>query len=598
MEPDGIGRKLVAILVADAVGYSRLMGGDEEATLRTLTTHRQIFFQCIESHRGRVVNAPGDSLLAEFGSVVDAINCAIQTQQELAQRNGGLPENRRLQFRIGINLGDVMQDGNDLYGEGINIAARLESLSEPGGICLSGSVIDSIGGRLNLECEFLGEQNLKNIGQPVRAYRVRGPGGAGNDEGAIPMAECSPKGSPQEQALALPDKPSIAVLPFENMSGDPEQSYFSDGISEDLITDLARNPGLFVIASDSSFSFKNRPSGVREVGRELGVRYVLEGSVRKSEKRVRITAQLIEATTGMHLWAERYDRELEDIFALQDEIIKQIVTALEIQLVEGEQAHVRRDKVRNLEAYFTTLKAREHIYSFTESGSAQARKLLEKAITLDPEFALSHVALAYVYALEVRTGRSKLIQNSMEKSFELAKKALELDDELPLAHSLLAHLNLFSRRHDAAVEEAQRAVALLPNGADANAILADVLAYSGRAQEAINRIEQAMRLSPMYPDWYLSVLAHANFQTQNYEKAISVLTEYMRRHPPHVTPRAHLTVCYGALGRDGEARTQAEKILEDNPDFLLRPWSLRAIPYKNSADFDFYVGHLRKAGLK
>ncbi|MBI3304547.1 MAG: hypothetical protein HYZ72_20990, partial [Deltaproteobacteria bacterium] len=352
-------RKLTAILSADVQGYSRLMGQDEEATIRTLTAYREVMATLIRQYRGRVVDSPGDNLLAEFASVVDAVQCAVEIQQALKARNTELPLERKMEFRLGLNVGDVVVEGERLYGDGVNIAARLENLAEPGGICISGTVYDQVETKLALEYEHLGEQTVKNIVKPVRVYRVRmEPPSPGQPQGVAPTIS--------QPGLPLPDKPSLAVLPFVNLSSDPEQEYFSDGMTEDLITDLSKLSGLFVIARNSVFTYKGKAVKVEEVGRELGVRYVLEGSVRRADDRVRITAQLVDATTGYHLWAERYDRELKDIFALQDEITQKIVFALKVKLTKEEQERFRRYPTDNLEAYDSFLHGLEYFYRYTK----------------------------------------------------------------------------------------------------------------------------------------------------------------------------------------------------------------------------------------
>src|SRR5712691_2392645 len=422
-------RKLTAILSADVKGYSRLMGADEVATIRTLTVYREVMGALIQQHRGRVVDAPGDNLLAEFASVVDAVQCAVRTQQELKTRNVDLPPDRRMEFRIGINLGDVIVEGERIYGDGVNIAARLEGLAEAGGLCISGTVYDQVKTKLSLDYEELGAQVVKNIAEPVRVYRVhleprpaapavRQPKrlmatswrklalaalglvlilGGGVTVWHLTFRRPAPAGGlPSERAAALPlpEKPSIAVLPFVNMSGDPEQEYFSDGMTEDLITDLSKLSGLFVIARNSVFTYKGKAVKPEQVSRELGVRYVLEGSVRKAGDRVRITAQLVEATTGYHRWADRYDRDLKDIFAVQEEISRKIVAALAVQLTPGEQARLGRKYTENLEAYDAYLRGREYLTRYTQETNGQARQMFEKAIALDPTFALAYALLS------------------------------------------------------------------------------------------------------------------------------------------------------------------------------------------------------------
>jgi TolB-like protein/class 3 adenylate cyclase len=428
-------RKLSAIFSADVAGYSRLMGEDEAATVRTLEAYKEIMFSLIKQHRGRVIDSPGDNLLAEFASVVDAVQCAVAVQKELQARNADLPENRRMQFRIGINLGDVIEEGERIYGDGVNIAARLESCADPGGICVSKTAFDHIESKLPLGYEFLGEQQVKNIARPVGAYRVlMDPrvtvAGVKEKKHPVPVWRKkkmlaaafaaliviigaafwnfywrTPKIEPasiEKMAYPLPDKPSIAVLPFDNMSGDTDQEYFSDGLVEEIITALSKVPQLFVIARNSTFSYKGKPVKESQIAEELGVRYVLEGSVRKEGERVRITAQLIDALKGHHLWAERYDRDLKDVFALQDEITMNILTALQVRLTEGEVAHISAKGTRKLEAYLKVLQARGPFYTITKEGLAQARRLCEEAIEIDPDYAAAYVYLGSTQQCPVR----------------------------------------------------------------------------------------------------------------------------------------------------------------------------------------------------
>ncbi|MBW1677450.1 MAG: adenylate/guanylate cyclase domain-containing protein, partial [Deltaproteobacteria bacterium] len=457
MTQEGFKRKLSAILSADVKGYSRLMGEDEEATIRTLKGYRELIAERTEKHRGRVVDSPGDNVLTEFGSVVDAVRCAVEIQEELKVRNTELPENRQMKFRIGVNLGDVIEDEKRLYGDGVNIAARVEGLAEGGGICISGSAYEQVRNKLTLGYEYLGEHTVKNIEQPVKVYRVlMEPEAAGKVIGeerptprrwrraviaavvvvilvagalAIWNFYLRPPFEPasvEKMAFPLPDKPSLAVLPFANMSGDPEQEYFSDGITEEIITGLSKVPRLFVIARNSTFTYKGKPVKVQQVAEELGVRYVLEGSVRKAKDRVRITAQLVDAQTGHHLWAERYNKELKDIFALQDEITIKIITALEVKLTEGEQALVAGGGTDNLDAYLKILQARDLKRHQNIENNHKARRLAEEAIKLDPDYAQAYRWLSGTHVIDVWLDSTKSPRESLRKAIELAKKALSL----------------------------------------------------------------------------------------------------------------------------------------------------------------------------
>jgi adenylate cyclase len=487
-------RKLTAILSADVKGYSRLMGEDEEATIRTLTSYRAVMTSLIQRHRGRVVDSPGDNLLAEFASVVDAVCCAVEIQRDLHDKNAALPPERRMEFRIGLNVGDVIVEGERLYGDGVNIAARLEALAEGGGICLSGTVYDQVENKLSFDYEYMGEQVVKNIAKPVRVYRVRLEA-----EALATALEKDKVLSPlPPSALPLPDKPSILVLPFINMSNDPDQEYFSDGITEDITTDLSKISSLLVISRNSAFTYKGKAAKAQDISREMGVRYVLEGSVRKAGGRIRITAQLIDATTNHHLWSERYDRPLQDIFALQDEIVQKIVTTLKLQLTLQEQGWIMRKHTDDLEAYDTFLRGMEYYSRFTQEANVQARQMFEKALSLDPQYTEACAWLGGTYWMEW-VFRWSADPQTLEHALMLAQKAVALDDSLPFAHSLLSADYALKQQYDQAIAEGERAIALDPNNADSYAAQAQTLLYTGRPEEAQRAVEQAMRLNPRYP---------------------------------------------------------------------------------------------------
>jgi len=582
MVPEILHRKLTAILSADVKGYSRLMGEDETGTVRTLTAYRELTSNLISKHRGRIVDSPGDNLLAEFGSVVDAVQCAVQIQRELRGRNTELPESRRMEFRVGINLGDVIVEGERIYGDGVNIAARVEGLAEGGGICVSGAVYDSIENKVALEWEYLGEQAVKNIKKPVRVYRVRmpdeeAPGDVGGD-------------------LKLLDKPSIGVLPFVNISGDPEQEYFSDGITEDLITDLSKISGLFVIARHSVFTYKGKVVRVDQVGRELGVRHVLEGSVRKAGSRVRITAQLVDTRTGGHLWAERYDRELKDIFDLQDEVTQKIVSALAVKLTKGDEDRLAGRYTDNLEAYDYALRGAEYYSRFTKEASAQAREMFQKAIQLDPDYALAYSRLGLTY-LHEWTHRWSQDPQLLERAFELAQKAIALDDTLPEAHRVLGDVYLWRKQHEEAIAELEMAIALNPNYADAIAGLGDVLNHAGNPEEAIRLVEKAMRLNPHHHVWYFYVLGLSYISTERYEKAVEILKRGLMRNPDFMIIHLLLAGIYAEASRMEEARVELKEVLRISPDFSLEVLKEMA-PFKDQARLDRFAEALRKAGLR
>ena len=632
MNSQTVNRKLSAILSSDVKEYSRLMSQDELGTIRTLTAYKEAMSSIIEQYKGRVVDSQGDNLLAEFASVVDAVNSAVEIQRELAERNAELPFGRRMEFRIGINLGDVVEDDDRIYGDGVNIAARMESLAEGGGVCISGTVYDQVKNKLGLEYEYLGEQSVKNIEQPVRVYRVLSfPGAAAHRvvkakstaqktwrnlvmaiaavlicvAGAALIRqyfmrpELPPKETVSEKktAIALPAQPSIAVLPFVNMSDDPKQDYFSDGLTEDIITGLSKIPRLFVIARNSVFTYKGQPVKIRQVGRELGVQYVLEGSVRKAGNRVRITAQLVNAETGGHLWAESYDRDLKDIFALQDEITEMILISLEVRLTEGEQARIWRKGTENRKAYEITLKALESYRLMTKDGNEHARQLYRQAAALDPKYPVPVVGMSYTHWTDVIYGWSKSPGKSISQSVELAQRALALDESLADTHVLLGNIFLMKRQYDPAIQALEKAVALNPNGADVNALLGLMLRYLGWPEEAVERLEKAIRLNPIPPAWYLYNLGDAYRLAGRYEEAVASFKKAIDVNPDHLLAWIYLSATYGQMGREQEARAAADKVLQASRKFLVEPYA-RRLPYRNQDDVTNLIAALHKAGLK
>ena len=532
MATEDFKRKLTAILSADVKGYSRLMGEDDQATVSTITAYRGVITEVVEKHRGRVVDSPGDNILAEFDSVIDAVSSAVETQEELRIRNAELPEDRRMEFRIGVNLGDVIHEEERIYGDGVNVAARVESLAEAGGICVSGTVFDQIESKLPLGYEYLGEQSVKNIVKPVRVYKVlMEPEAVGKVIGeerleprrglkvalavvtalllivgailiwrtAFPPVQVA---SVEKMAFPLPDRPSIAVLPFDNLSQDPKQEYFSDGLTEEIISTLSKVPKLFVIARNSTFTYKGKPVKVQQVAEELGVRYVLEGSVRRAGDKIRITAQLIDALSGNHLWADKYDRNLDDIFAIQDEITKRIITAMQVKLTEGEQARAVARGTDNLEAYLKHLQANELLHQINIESNALARQLAEEAIALDPEYAMAYKALGQSHMLDIWLGTTKSRKASMAKAMELVHKAIVLDDSFAEAHALLGYLYTMTRQYDKGIAEAEKAVALNPNSAESHMRLGKTLSFAGRWEESIPEYKKAIRLNPIPQNIY------------------------------------------------------------------------------------------------
>jgi adenylate cyclase len=576
-------RRLAAIFAADVVGYSRLIGADEEGTLARLKAHRRELIDLkIADHQGRIVKTTGDGVLAEFASPVKAVRCAIDVQYGMAERNAGVPQEQRIEFRIGINLGDVIvEDDGDIYGDGVNVAARLENIAEPGAVYISRTVRDFVDGTPELVLEDLGERELKNIARLVQVFRIAPPQ-------AVGAAQAGPP--------AVPHKPSIAVLPFTNMSGDAEQEYFSDGISEDLITDLSKISGLFIIARNSTFAYKGRSVKVQEIGRDLGVRFVLEGSIRKAGNRVRITAQLIDAGSGGHLWAERFDRELTDIFATQDEVVEKIVAALAVNLTQGEAQRLRRRGTASVEAYETWLRARELLSRSTREAIAQAKAMYRRAIEIDPNFAAPHAGLSLATISDYVSDWAADPEEALDEAERWARRALELDDQEPVSHMALGNVMLWRRNHDGALDECRRMIALDPNFAQGHSATGLALMYAGRAAEALEAFAIAKRLDPHSPSIVLHFVAQANFSLGRYEAAAEHLLERIARTPATDSSRMLLAACYGHRSRAEEARAVWAEMLKINPDFSLAQRA-RVLPYKEPRDFQRIADGLAKAGL-
>ena len=627
MTQKGFKRKLTAILSADVIGYSRLMRDDEEATVLDMAAHRALITVIIQQYRGRVVDSPGDNILAEFASVVDAVNGAIHIQEEIQKRQADTFKERRMQFRIGINLGDVIEEDDAIYGDGINIAARVEGLAAANGIAISETVYEHIKDKLSLGYQYLGEQKVKNIPDPVRVYRLltdpqdagkmthKEKPEAGKKRRAVfgvlaviflvagmlaiwhyhlrPLNQIT---SVEKMTLSLPDKPSIAVLPFDNLSGDSEQDYFSDGITEDLIVDLSKISGLFVIARNSAFIYKNKPVKIAQVGQELGVRYILQGSVRRQDDRIRITAQLVDSTTEGHIWAQRYDRNLKDIFSLQDDVTQKIVAALALKLTENEQKRLVSRYTDNIEAYDLYLRGLEYFSRLTKESNIQAQEMLNKAIDLDPDFAAAYALLGLAYSQEWTQGWS---QNSqpLERAFDLAKKAIRLDDSLPAGYAILGEVYLHKRKHEKAIAVQQKAIALSPNDADGIGGLGGILTWAGRPEETIGLAKKAMRLNPMYPTEYLWNLGHAYYLMGRIEEAVETLNRARDRSPEYIPVIAYLVASYAELGRMEEARKQAAVFNRLSPGISIDAWRHR-LPYKDKKVLDRFISSCRKAGIK
>ena len=684
MDTQDIKRKLTTILSADVKGYSRLRGEDEEWTVRTLKGYKNVMGNLIQQHRGRVVDSTGDNLMAEFASVVDAVQCAVEIQQVLRAKNAVLPETRRMEFRIGINLGDVIEEGERIYGDGVNIAARLEGLADAGGICISESAYQQIENKLPLRYEYLGEHQVKNIARPLRAYRAQiesevigekkvkprqwqratiglvvavivvvaaiviwklytpsapKPEVASKEKitapqpekpsatiptAPAPSVETAPKekvtppppekvtktvtppppkeevASKEKMAFPLPDEPSIAVLPFVNMSEDPKQELLSDGITEEIITALSKVRHLFVISRQSTFSYKGKPVKVKQVSEELGVRYVLEGSVQRSADRIRINAQLIDALTGRHIWAERYNRDLTDLFALQDEITMKILTAIRVKLTEGEQASTFGKYFKGkqgLDCYLKILEGYKYLEGHNAEDNRAARRIAEEAIAICPELPPAYVLLGLVHSMEYWTSSGKSSQDSIEKGIEAAQKALALDDSNASAHALLGDFYWLKREYDKAISEGERAIALAPGEAVVHIMYAKNLVFAGRSEEAIPLFQKAIRLNPVgTTNLYLN-FGHALRMTGKFEEAVSAYRKSIQLSPDNILTHNSLAATYSMMGREKEARAEAAEVIRINPKFSVDLFAKRQV-YKDQSEINKLVDALRKAGLK
>jgi TolB-like protein/class 3 adenylate cyclase/cytochrome c-type biogenesis protein CcmH/NrfG len=628
-------RRLAAILAADVVGYTRLMGEDEAGTLARLEGLRaEILDPLIARHRGRVVKLMGDGFLVEFASVVDALNCALAWQGAVEARADQVPEDRAFRFRIGVNLGDVMVKGDDIYGDGVNVAARLEAMADPGSVLVSRTVFDHSKGKMPATFEDLGEQELKNIAEPVRVFRVS----TGSEVAETPtVAKITSRSRPvpviaaivallvvaagatlwlrpwapdvepasvEHMAFPLPDTPSIAVLPFDNMSGDAEQEYFADGMTDDLITDLSKISGLFVIARNSVFTYKGMPVKVQEVARELGVRYVLEGSIRRADGKVRINAQLVDATTGHHLWADRYDRDYSEIFALQDEVIGRIVAALAVQLTDAEQEQVTRAPTENLEAYEHYIQAEQRGGSIKGRDLALALYHYRQATTLDPSFPDAHAGYARVATEIWRLNNSALPADVARKqAYDSVTRALALDPDLPRAHSVLGVLHLVDRQFDQAVESARKAVSLEPGNAESYVNLALVLAYIGRPAEGSAAMELALQLDPKPPLRTLIISGVVFFMDRQYERAVNLLEDARTRFGGGWNcgclrgVQLQLPLTYAQLGRLDDAKAETDNLLKYWRNGNLAYFRTLIAHHKRDEDLDHRLSALRKAGL-
>jgi adenylate cyclase len=583
-------RRLAAILAADVAGYSRLTGLDEEGThVRLRERLRGLADPKISEHRGKVVKHTGDGVLAEFGSVVDAVRCAIEVQRGMAEQNATMPQVKRIEFRIGIHVGDIIVDDNDIFGDGVNIAARLEGIAEPGGVCISDDAQRQVRGKVDFAFEDMGPQNLKNIVEPMRAWRLR------MNASGSPAAPIEP---PVEstQALALPDKPSIAVLPFQNMSGDPEQEYFADGMVEEITTALSRFKWLFVIARNSSFTFKGKAVDVKEVGRRLGVRYVLEGSVRKASGKVRITGQLVDAVTGAHIWADRFERDMANVFALQDEVTVAVVSAIQPKLFQTEIAMATRRRPENLTAYDLFLRAMQQFYLSTREGLAEAIRLAHRALELDPQFGLVTALAGVCHMQRVLYGYAVDPQFDRKEAVRLLRLALSIDDGDPDTIAMAAIISAYMVGDcEREIEMANRAVALNPNSFLAWSSRGHVFRIAGLPEEAIRSFERAIRTSPVDPRLHLMFvgMGMAFIELRRFDEAIVAGKKAQRQNPSFPPASFCLASAFAHLGRDGEAREAAARLLETDPVFTISARMGR----RRQSHLKLLIEGLRKAGL-
>jgi adenylate cyclase len=577
-----ITRKLKAILSADVKGYSLLMADDEIHTIQTLKSYRQIMSDLIHQHSGRVVDNPGDNLLAEFSSAVDAVECSVQIQNRLKKENAKFIEDMQLQFRIGVNVGDVVQDGDRIYGEGVNIAARIESLADAGGVCISRNTYDHIKNKLQVETEYLGEHDVKNIKEPVRVYKV-----LMDSDTHVPLVE---------KQLELPDKPSIAVLPFDNMSGDPSQEYFSDGLTEQIISGLSKVNNLFVIARNSSFAYKGKEANVKQIAQELGVKYILEGSVQRSDDKIRITAQLIDTATDYHMWSNTYDNDISDIFKLQDAITLKLCEEMEINLTSGEQAILWAGQTSDLQAYHIGQKGMHYFNRNNRQDNVQARHLFLQAFELDETFAGAVALIGWTHQFDMLSAWSDNLEESFLKAEKYAHKAIELDEFLDTPHTLLAWNYMYKREYDKSIEESERAVVLNSNGANAIINYGLLIGYAGEPEKGIIFLKKGIRLDPVPAVFSLYSLADGYYQLGQYEKAIDLLNSCLRIEPEAFLPNILLTACYIHLNGIDKAQDQAKKVLEIDPKFSLEAYAMN-LPQKDREMINKLVEALHLAGL-
>jgi adenylate cyclase len=585
MVEERVQRRLAAILIADVVGYSRMMEADEEGTrTRLRKLHAEIIDPGIAADGGRIVKTSGDGTLVEFPSAVDAVRNAVRTQAAIREHNREIPEDRKIVYRVGINVGDIIVEGDDIFGDGVNVASRLEGLCIPGEVYISGNVYEHIKDKLSVDFEDLGEQTVKNISNPVRMYRVFDANT--QDTSAKPPAMAPPP---------PPDKPSIAVLPFDNMSNDPEQEYFSDGLVEDLITDISKISGLFVIARNSSFAFKGQAIDVKEIAHKLGVKHVVEGSVRKMGSKLRINAQLIDAASGGHIWAERYDGDMENIFEFQDDIRDQIVAALKVSLTPAEQNEAERHLTDNVEAYELFLRARTVFFQFNPQAFDTCISLYKQAIEIDPGFAAAYANLA----MPLQTGWSFAwpgYDDALEKALNFAEKAVEIDSDLGLAHARLAWVQGFMRQYESAVANFERAIELSPNDAEAHAYFAQLLNWVGDPERSIEMTLMSVRLDPLLPPNCAMHWGEALYHLNQFDEAVEKLQDCIERAPAFFVAHLILGALYGELGKVEEAASELAISRGLLPGDSLRI-SLERLPWQSEELRSRIYDGLRRAGM-
>jgi adenylate cyclase len=577
-------RRLAAIVSADVVGYSRLVGKDEAGTIATLRAHRsELIDPKIAEHGGRIVKTMGDGLLLEFQSVVGATQCAVEVQEGMAERNRAVEEDRRITFRVGINLGDIIIDGEDILGDGVNVAARLQEIASPGGITISSRVHEDVRDRLEAAFEDAGEQALKNIARPVHVWRW-----SSNSTGPHQVAA--------EVNHPPADKPSIAVLPFDNMSGDPDQEFFADGLAEDIITALSKVSNLTVIARNSTFAYKNQAKDLRQIGGELGVRYVLEGSTRRNGDRIRITAQLIDTNGGGHIWAERYDRLVEDIFDLQDDITREIVTALRVELTDGENAIVWHRGTQNIDAWRLAIEAVDKAFRFSAAGTLETREKSERAVKLDPNYGTAWALLGMTYFSEARILAVEDMDALLERADECAERAMATDPTNPLTIGLSLAVNMLRGNFDEAVALGRKGLESNPGSADVRAFLGYATSLTRYAEESLRHLKDAMRLNPLHPVWYYPAIARSYDAVDDQDRALDVLNQAIARQPDNFPSQLHLASLYGRSGDIDRARQAADIVLRQVPGFSIEQASSWLLTPLRDFEEKFKDG-LRKAGI-